>query len=161
MQIFSSVVWGYFADTYGRRPTLIWGLVGNAVGLLWFGFSTNFATATLARCACGILSGSSTIAKTYLGELTDETNAHKAFGMLGVGYGLALVIGPAMGGWLANPADSWAFFDNSFWRAYPYLLVVLVLTAFALLAFFLTLAFLDETEPWLRSQGVFLQHPRF
>jgi len=59
-----------------------------------------------------------------------------------VGYGLALVIGPAMGGWLANPADSWAFFDNSFWRAYPYLLVVLVLTAFALLAFFSHLGFL-------------------
>ena len=151
MQIFSSAVWGWLADKYGRRPTLIAGIVGNNIGLIMFAFSTSFTGATIARCVCGLLSGCSTIAKTYLGELTDETNAHKAFGFLGIGYGLALVVGPAMGGWLANPAESWDYFDNSFWITYPYLLAILVLISFSLIAFFLTVAYLDETEPWLRA----------
>jgi MFS family permease len=86
-----------------------------------------------------------------LGELTDETNAHKAFSKFGIAYGLAVIIGPSLGGLLAEPAR-WSSFDTAFWNDYPYLLPVIVLVSMSVLTFGYTLVFLPETETWLKNQ---------
>lgn len=59
--------WGKAADTFGRRPTLLVGLVGTAISMTVFGFARSYEVALLARFLTGALNGNVSIAKTYMG----------------------------------------------------------------------------------------------
>jgi DHA1 family tetracycline resistance protein-like MFS transporter len=55
--------------------------------------------------------GNITTARAYIGDVTDESNRAKAFGMLGAAFGLGFIIGPAIGGLFARisyTAPIWA-----------------------------------------------------
>jgi len=64
-----------------------------------------------ARVVDGLSGGNITTARAYIGDVTDESNRAKAFGMLGAAFGLGFIIGPALGGLFAKisyTAPIWA-----------------------------------------------------
>ncbi|KAF5092192.1 hypothetical protein D0Z00_004696, partial [Geotrichum galactomycetum] len=63
-QAFTGVVWGNFSDHYGRKPTLIIGLLGSAFSMLWFGLAGNFWWALVARSVGGLLNGNVGVLRT-------------------------------------------------------------------------------------------------
>eukprot|EP01126_Amoeba_proteus_P036816 TRINITY_DN3763_c0_g1_i2.p1 TRINITY_DN3763_c0_g1~~TRINITY_DN3763_c0_g1_i2.p1 ORF type:complete len:291 (-),score=33.15 TRINITY_DN3763_c0_g1_i2:242-1114(-) len=74
-QFMSSFGWGRVADRIGRRSVLLLGLSGNFLMIFLFGWSTNLWYAILARSMNGFLNGNIGVAKTYLGEISDDTNS--------------------------------------------------------------------------------------
>lgn len=60
-------------------------------------------------------------------------------------WGVGLVIGPAVGGLLAEPADKFPLLDIALFRTYPYLLPCLVSSAIAVLSLITVLLWLPET----------------
>jgi MFS family permease len=44
------------------------------------------------------------IAKSYLREITDETNQAKCAGVLSLAWGAGVIVGPLLGGLLSQPA---------------------------------------------------------
>lgn len=46
-QLFTSLPWGWISDRYGRRPVILFGLVGNAITCAFFGASKSFVFAVL------------------------------------------------------------------------------------------------------------------
>lgn len=56
--------------------------------------------AILFRSLYGLANGNIGVYKTYLGEITDSTNQAHAFAFIGLTFGLGIMIGPAMGGFL-------------------------------------------------------------
>ena len=148
-QFCSSVLWGYLSDRYGRKPTLVLGTLGTAVGTLIFGFSQSYPQAVAGRIVSGLLSGNLGILKTYLTEITDDSNRTKAFAVLQTSGSIGNILGPMIGGLLAKPATKFpGVFGHpgSIWAQFPYLLPCTLCVANSCLASLMCHLFLKETR---------------
>jgi MFS family permease len=65
-QFCSSVAWGIISDKYGRKPAVIIGTLGAAIGMLIFGFAKEYWQAVLGRLIAGFLSGNLGVLKSFL-----------------------------------------------------------------------------------------------
>ncbi|KAJ2995153.1 hypothetical protein HDV02_001038 [Globomyces sp. JEL0801] len=146
-QLLTSMMWGWLSDRYGRRPILLFGLIGNSVSILMFGLSKSLTWAIVSRFACGFLNGNIGVAKTVLGEITDKSNQAKAFSLIGLNFGIGMVIGPSLGGVLANPTKTmpYLFGNIQFLETYPYFLPCLCSAMITLVGFCVGYLFLPET----------------
>ncbi|KAL9242647.1 hypothetical protein vseg_016630 [Gypsophila vaccaria] len=126
----TSVLWGVIADRYGRKPVIILGMVNIVIINTLFGLSTNFWMAMTTRFLLGALNGSIGPAKAYISEVCREE--HQAIGMsvITTAWGVGLVIGPALGGFLAQPADKYPsiFAKEALFGRFPYFLPCLVIS---------------------------------
>ncbi|CAG8525501.1 2081_t:CDS:2, partial [Paraglomus occultum] len=146
-QFFTGLPWGFLSDRIGRRPVILTGLLGTMTSSLLFGLSTSFTWAILSRSLCGILNGNVGVIKSMLAELTDETNQATAFSFLPFMYGIGIIIGPMLGGFLAKPAEQYpSIFGNCpFLKTYPYFLPCFVASLICLFGFTIGFFFLEET----------------
>jgi len=122
------------------------GLLANFVSLLLFGFCKNFWFCLATRILCGLLNGIMPAYKSYIYDSTDDTNQEKGFIIVGVVWGLASILAPALGGYLA-PAKKFPFLRTvSIFMEFPYLLAVLIPAILNLIVFFMSLFFLEESK---------------
>lgn len=148
-QFCSSVFWGYLSDRFGRKPTLVLGTLGTAVGTAIFGFSRSYPQAIAGRIVSGLLSGNLGILKTYLTEITDDSNRTKAFAVLQTSGSIGNILGPMIGGLLAKPATKFpATFEypGSIWAEFPYLLPCIICVVNSCAASLMCHLFLKETR---------------
>jgi MFS family permease len=96
------------ADRFGRKPILLSGLCSSAITTVVFGLSTSLPMAIVTRMVNGLANGNLGIAKSYLREITDETNQAKCAGVLSLAWGAGVIIGPLLGGLLSQPALKYA-----------------------------------------------------
>ncbi|XP_062092079.1 protein ZINC INDUCED FACILITATOR 1-like [Humulus lupulus] len=120
----TSVFWGVMADRYGRRPVIIFGTIALIVCNTAFGLSVNYWMAIATRFLLGSLNGILGPMKAYASEIFREE--YQALGMstVSTAWGIGLVIGPAMGGFFAQPAEKYPhiFSKDSFFGRFPYFL---------------------------------------
>ena len=110
-QLFASPVLGAWSDKYGRRPVLIFSLVGTVVSFVMLALAHSLAMLFAARIVDGLSGGNITTARAYIGDIATEENRAKSFGMLGAAFGLGFIIGPGLGGLFAHisyTAPIWA-----------------------------------------------------
>jgi DHA1 family tetracycline resistance protein-like MFS transporter len=110
-QLFASPVLGHWSDRWGRRPILIFSLVGTVVSFVMLALAHSLAMLFAARIVDGLSGGNITTARAYIGDIATEENRAKSFGMLGAAFGLGFIIGPALGGLFAHisyTAPIWA-----------------------------------------------------
>ncbi|KAI9203836.1 major facilitator superfamily domain-containing protein [Polychytrium aggregatum] len=148
-QLFCSYPWGRLSDTWGRRPVLLMGLFGASITCLAFGFSPNYHAALVLRMFCGAINGVVGVTKSYLSEITDETNQSKGFALLGLNRAFGLIVGPAVGGLLCLPAKKYPqyFPPGSFFDRYPYSLPCIVGFVIAMSGFCAAWFVIKETLP--------------
>jgi MFS family permease len=101
MQFFFSPIWGRLSDRIGRRPVIVGSLLGNVIGFATFAFAGNVAMLFAARIITGIAAASVPTAQAYIADSTDETNRAKGMAIVGMAFGLGLVLGPPLGGILS------------------------------------------------------------
>lgn len=100
-------------------------MAGNVICLCCFGCATTYKTALGLRLAQGLASGNIPVIKTYISDITDDTNESRAFAFVAVVFGLGITIGPALGGLLVHPARQYpGLFTGTIFAKYPYLLPV-------------------------------------
>ncbi|CAM8924544.1 unnamed protein product [Rhodiola kirilowii] len=130
----TSVFWGVVADKYGRRPVIIFSTATVVVLNTLFGLSVNFWMAVVTRFLQGSLNGLLGPIQAYATEIFRDE--HKALGLsaISTAWGIGLIIGPALGGFLAQPAEKYPhiFSKNSIFGNFPYFLPCLVISIFAL-----------------------------
>lgn len=154
-----SPLWGIASNYIGRRPALLIGFGGTCIMPLVFGASTSLQLAFIARFLNGVFSGNTSVTKTYLAELVDESNEARAFSMLSFCYGLGMIIGPLMGGSLVHPANTMPVFQHTVFQKFPYLLPNLVYSCLAACAWLLGFFVLEETLPKERRKAFFRRSP--
>ena len=110
-QLVASPVLGHWSDRWGRRPVLIFSLLGTVASFVMMALAHSLAVLFVARVVDGLSGGNITTARAYIGDVTDESNRAKMFGMLGAAFGLGFIIGPGLGGLFARisyTAPIWA-----------------------------------------------------
>jgi MFS transporter, DHA1 family, tetracycline resistance protein len=96
-QLVAAPVLGDLSDRYGRRPVLIFSLLGTVLSFVMLALAGNLAILFVARIIDGITGGSITTARAYIADVTTEENRARAFGLLGAAFGLGFIVGPALG----------------------------------------------------------------
>lgn len=65
----TSMGWGTLSDRIGRKPVVLFGLVGVAISSLIFGFAKTYWVALLARFVGGALNGNVSVMQTMVAEM--------------------------------------------------------------------------------------------
>jgi DHA1 family tetracycline resistance protein-like MFS transporter len=100
MQFLAAPWLGRLSDVHGRRPVLLVSLVGSLAGYLLFAVADSFALLFLSRIIDGISGGNLSAAQAYVADVTTPENRAKGMGIIGAGFGLGFILGPALGGFL-------------------------------------------------------------
>ena len=118
------------------------------------GFSTNFHTALLGRVLGGLLNGNIGVIQTMVGELVKKPEHEaKAYAVMPFVWAIGCIIGPAVGGTLANAVKSYPgfFSKGGFWEHYPWLLPNIVCAVAMAMSFVAGLIWAEETHPDFRK----------
>lgn len=102
MQFFCAPIIGSLSDRYGRRPVLLSSLVGFSIDYLFMAFAPTIWWLFLSRVIAGITGASFTTASAYIADVSTPENRAQNFGLLGAAFGLGFIIGPSLGGLLAE-----------------------------------------------------------
>jgi MFS family permease len=101
LQFLVSPVFGALSDRLGRRPIIMFGVLGQVVGYILLGFSTSLSMLFLARIVAGVMAGNVSANMAYVADTTPPKERTRAYGLLGAAYGAGLLCGPALGGVLS------------------------------------------------------------
>ena len=102
MQFLFAPVLGNLSDKYGRRPVLLFSLLGFGLDYILLAFAPSIGWLFVGRIMAGITGASMTTASAYIADIsTPETRAQN-FGMIGAAFGLGFIVGPMIGGLLGE-----------------------------------------------------------
>jgi DHA1 family tetracycline resistance protein-like MFS transporter len=101
-QFLASPILGGMSDKYGRRPLLIYSQFGSFVGYILLGLAHSLPLLFLARIVDGISGGNISIASAYIADVTEPKDRSGAYAIIGIALGLGFLVGPLIGGTLAE-----------------------------------------------------------
>jgi DHA1 family tetracycline resistance protein-like MFS transporter len=101
-QFIAAPILGELSDRHGRRPVLLFSLVGSAIGYFVFGWAGSLWLMFLARILDGFTGGNISAAQAYIADISDPKDRAKNFGLIGAAFGVGFIIGPALGGILVK-----------------------------------------------------------
>ena len=147
-QFLATPVIGSLSDHFGRRPVMLVCIAGSAVGVGLFGVGAGLGDGDsgwgwlamagglplmfAGRIRDGATGGTAATAQAVIADITPPDGRARAFGLIGLAFGLGFIIGPGLGGWLAE--------------AHLQLPIVMAVSI-ALLNFLVTFLLLPETLP--------------
>jgi len=99
--IFAPVL-GNLSDKFGRRPVILFSLLGFALDYLFLSVAPTITWLFVGRIIAGITGASITTASAYIADVSTPENRAKNFGMIGAAFGLGFIIGPVFGGYLGQ-----------------------------------------------------------
>lgn len=121
MQFFATPLLGQLSDHVGRRPVLLFCLLGTALGYALFAIGIiyqNIPLLFLSRALDGITGGNIAVAQAVIADSTAPKQRARAFGLIGAAFGVGFIIGPFLGGTLSDPSlISWFNATTPFWFA--------------------------------------------
>lgn len=102
MQFLFAPVLGNLSDKYGRRPVLLFSLLGFGIDYIFLSFAPTIGWLFVGRVIAGITGASFTTASAYIADISTPENRAQNFGMIGAAFGLGFILGPMIGGLLGE-----------------------------------------------------------
>lgn len=102
MQFLFSPVLGNLSDAYGRRPIILFSLLGTGLDYLLMAFAPSLGWLFAGRIISGITGANITAANAYIADVSPPEERAKNFGMIGACFGIGFIVGPALGGLLGK-----------------------------------------------------------
>lgn len=105
MQLFGAPILGTLSDKYGRKPILNIALIGTLIGYLLFAYSivtTNLWLMFFSRMLPGFTGGNISIIMSSISDISKDDARTRNFGLVGMAFGIGFILGPTIGGILAD-----------------------------------------------------------
>lgn len=99
---FFSPIWGRIGDKYGRKNILIFSATGLATSVLLMGFATSVEQLFFLRLFMGIFTGFIPMSQALIATQTPEKIAGRTLGTLQTGNITGTLLGPLLGGIIAD-----------------------------------------------------------
>jgi multidrug resistance protein len=109
-QLIGAPFLGRLSDRIGRRPLLVLALVGSTVGHVVTGLAGSVTVLILARVLDGFSGASISVAYAAVADIAEPRERPRLFGLLGAGFAVGFVVGPALGGLAALGGHRLPFF---------------------------------------------------
>ncbi|KAL5204100.1 hypothetical protein ABZP36_008971 [Zizania latifolia] len=131
---FASLFWGVVADRIGRKPIIAFSIFSVVIFNTLFGLSVKYWMAIATRFLLGSLNGMLAPIKAYSIEVCRPEHQALGLSVVSTGWGIGLVVGPAIGGYFAQPTKQYPniFPEKSIFGRFPYFLPCLCISLIAL-----------------------------
>ncbi|MEC5158228.1 TCR/Tet family MFS transporter [Chryseobacterium sp. MP_3.2] len=110
--IFASVLGG-LSDRFGRRPIILFSLLGFSINFFIQAIAPTIFWLFVGRLFSGVTGASITTASAYIADVSTDEDRAKNFGMIGAAFGVGFIIGPVIGGILGQYGARVPFFAAS------------------------------------------------
>jgi DHA1 family tetracycline resistance protein-like MFS transporter len=110
-QMLAAPILGDCSDRYGRRPVLLFSLLGTVASFAMLALAHSIVMLFAARIVDGLSGGNISTARAYVADVTEPADRARAYGLIGAAFGLGFILGPAMSGVLVKvsyTAPIWA-----------------------------------------------------
>ncbi|GJM88080.1 hypothetical protein PR202_ga04104 [Eleusine coracana subsp. coracana] len=111
---FASIFWGMVADRIGRKPVIAFSIFSVIIFNTLFGLSVKYWMAITTRFLLGALNGFLGPIKAYSVEVCRSEQAALGLSVVSTAWGLGVIIGPAIGGYLAQIFSLWTVSDRKY-----------------------------------------------
>ncbi len=98
MQFFFSPLLGMLSDRFGRRPVILVSCLGLALDYLLMALAPNLIWLFIGRLISGITAANYATAGAYIADVTPPERRAAGYGVIGAGFGVGFIVGPAVGG---------------------------------------------------------------
>ncbi len=110
MQFLFAPVLGNLSDRLGRRPVLLVSLAALGIDYVIMGFAGTVFWLFVGRLLSGISGATYATANAYIADVSSEAERTRNFGLVSAAFGIGFIIGPALGGLLAEFGTRAPFF---------------------------------------------------
>jgi DHA1 family tetracycline resistance protein-like MFS transporter len=121
-QLLAAPVLGDASDRYGRRPVLLASLAGTVLSFVLLALADSLTLLFVARIIDGLSGGNISTARAYVADVTEPRQRARAYGIIGVAFGLGFVLGPGISAVL-SPVS----YTAPIWAAAAITLVAMIL----------------------------------
>ena len=105
LQFFGAPLLGGLSDQHGRKPVLVVSLLGTLIGYLLFAYAVHESLLWLlfaSRMLPGFTGGNIAVIFSSIADVSTPAERTKNFGLVGAAFGIGFVLGPTIGGILAD-----------------------------------------------------------
>ena len=102
LQFLCMPILGALSDKIGRRPVLLFSMVGMFFNFLATAWAPTLLALFIGRVIGGMSSASMSVASAYASDVSTPENRAKSFGMIGAAFGMGFICGPMLGGLLGS-----------------------------------------------------------
>ncbi len=102
MQFIFMPVWGRVSDRIGRRPVILMSLLASGVSYVMYASAHSLTLLVLSRIFGGVAGATISTAQAYITDVTTPENRARGMGLIGAAFGLGLIFGPIIGGFLSD-----------------------------------------------------------
>jgi MFS transporter, DHA1 family, tetracycline resistance protein len=101
-QFVASPVLGSLSDRFGRRRVILISLFGLAFDYVMMALAPNLGLLFVGRVISGLTAASFATASAYIADVTPPEQRAQRYGLIGAAWGVGFIVGPAIGGVLAD-----------------------------------------------------------
>jgi DHA1 family tetracycline resistance protein-like MFS transporter len=105
-QFLSAPVVGRLSDRFGRRPVFMACVTLSCIGYLGLAFADSLLFLFLTRALNGVGSGKISVANAIVADITAPADRAKRMGQLASAFGIGMILGPILGGFLSGDASA-------------------------------------------------------
>ncbi len=102
MQFLCSPILGALSDRFGRRPVILVSCLGLSLDHVFMAVAPTVELLLVGRMISGITSATISTARAYVADISPPEQRARAFGIVGMSFGIGFVLGPAIGGFLGE-----------------------------------------------------------
>lgn len=102
MAFLFSPLLGALSDTVGRRPVILFSLLGSGIDYFAQALAPTLPIFFVTRALNGLTGASMAAASAYVADVTPPEKRAAGFGLIGAAFGIGFVLGPLIGGLLGE-----------------------------------------------------------